>query len=84
MGVTGIGGFFFRAKDPEAMRAWYVEHLGVGSAPYGSWDTQAGPSVFAPFAADTDYSLRIANGCSTCVWTISTACARRSARRESR
>ena len=55
MGVTGIGGFFFRAKDPEAMRAWYVEHLGVGSSPYGSWETQAGPSVFAPFAADTDY-----------------------------
>ena len=55
MGVTGIGGFFFRAQDPEAMRAWYAEHLGVGSAPYGSWETQAGPSVFAPFAADTDY-----------------------------
>ena len=55
MGVTGIGGFFFRAKDPEAQRAWYQTHLGVGSAPYGQWDTQAGPSVFAPFAADTDY-----------------------------
>ena len=55
MGVTGIGGFFFRATDPEAMRAWYVAHLGVGSAPDGSWETQAGPSVFAPFPADTDY-----------------------------
>lgn len=55
MGVTGIGGFFFRAKNPEAMSAWYAEHLGVGSAPYGAWETQAGPSVFAPFAADTDY-----------------------------
>jgi predicted enzyme related to lactoylglutathione lyase len=55
MGVTGIGGFFFRSRDPEATRAWYVEHLGVGSSPYGSWETQAGPSVFAPFPADTDY-----------------------------
>ncbi|WP_334183504.1 VOC family protein [Novosphingobium sp.] len=55
MSVTGIGGFFFRARDPEALRAWYAEHLGVGSAPYGAWDTQAGPSVFAPFPADTDY-----------------------------
>lgn len=55
MGVTAIGGFFFRAKDPDALRAWYVEHLSVGSAPYGVWDMQAGPSVFAPFAANTDY-----------------------------
>ena len=55
MGVTGIGGFFFRAQDPHALRAWYVEHLGVGSVPDGAWETQAGPSVFAPFPADTDY-----------------------------
>jgi predicted enzyme related to lactoylglutathione lyase len=55
MGVTGIGGFFFRAKDPDGLRAWYVEHLGVGSMPYGQWETAAGPSVFAPFKADTDY-----------------------------
>ena len=53
--MTGIGGFFFRAKDPEALRAWYARHLGVGSAPYGLWDTGAGPSVFAPFPADTTY-----------------------------
>jgi predicted enzyme related to lactoylglutathione lyase len=55
MGVTGIGGFFFRAKDPDVLRDWYAEHLGVGSAPYGAWETQAGPSVFSPFAADTDF-----------------------------
>lgn len=55
MAVTGIDGIFFRAKDPEGLRDWYVTHLGVGSAPYGEWSTQAGPSVFAPFKADTDY-----------------------------
>lgn len=55
MAVNGIGGFFFRAKDPKALGAWYQTHLGVGSAPYGHWETQAGPSVFAPFNADTDY-----------------------------
>jgi catechol 2,3-dioxygenase-like lactoylglutathione lyase family enzyme len=55
MAVTGIGGFFFRAKDPESLGAWYATHLGVGGPPHGAWDTQAGPSVFAPFKADTDY-----------------------------
>ena len=27
--VTGIGGVFFKSSDPEALRAWYAEHLGV-------------------------------------------------------
>ena len=48
MGVTGIGGFFFRAKDPEAWRARYAKHLDVGSAPYGQWETQAGPQDAHP------------------------------------
>ena len=30
MGVTGIGGIFFRAHDTKALAAWYAEHLGVG------------------------------------------------------
>jgi predicted enzyme related to lactoylglutathione lyase len=54
MGVTGIGGLFFRAKDKAALAAWYLEHLGVGG-PYGMWETQAGTTVFQPFAADSDY-----------------------------
>ncbi len=55
MAVTGIGGFFFRARDPDSLRAWYATHLGVGAGPYGQWDTAAGPCVFQPFQADTDY-----------------------------
>ena len=55
MGVNGIGGFFFRAKDPEALAKWYASHLGVGAGDYGVWQPQAGPSVFSPFKADTDY-----------------------------
>lgn len=55
MGVTGIGGVFFRARDPEALAAWYTEHLGVGGGEYGTWAQQAGQTVFAPFEAATDY-----------------------------
>jgi len=51
--VTGIGGVFFRARDPEALAAWYGEHLGVTS--FGPWPQEAGIAVFAPFQADTDY-----------------------------
>ena len=64
MPVTGIGGLFFRAKDPDGLSAWYKEHLGVGAGcgtdangetDQWSWQTQGGPVVFAPFKADTDY-----------------------------
>jgi predicted enzyme related to lactoylglutathione lyase len=54
-GGDGDWRFLFQAKDPEALRNWYVEHLGVGSVPYGAWETQAGTSIFSPFPADTDY-----------------------------
>lgn len=57
--VTGIGGFFFRARDPEALTAWYQQHLGIGPAPGEMkempWAQEAGPTVFAPFSATTDY-----------------------------
>jgi hypothetical protein len=33
--VTGIGGIFFKAKDPVALRAWYREHLGVDVQDWG-------------------------------------------------
>ena len=54
--VAGIGGYFFRAKDPEALAAWYETNLGITSMASGwSWQQEAGPTVFAPFPADTDY-----------------------------
>ncbi len=52
MPVTGLGGFFFRADDPEALSAWYKTHLGVGGF---DWQQSAGPAVLAPFAKTTDY-----------------------------
>ncbi len=33
--VTGIGGIFFKAKDPKALQAWYRDHLGVDVKPWG-------------------------------------------------
>ena len=57
--VQGIGGFFFRAKDVAALRKWYAEHLGVDEVPtdYDTpcWQQEAGPTVLAPFEADTEY-----------------------------
>lgn len=53
-GVTGIGGVFFRAKDPKALSEWYQVHLGIDMS-NGAWMQSAGPTVFAPFPADTDY-----------------------------
>ena len=64
MPVLGIGGLFFRARDPDALSAWYRRHLNVGAgcaadpaeaAGEHSWSAQGGPTVFAPFPADTDY-----------------------------
>jgi predicted enzyme related to lactoylglutathione lyase len=34
--VTGIGGVFFKAKDPEKLKAWYREHLGIESESWGA------------------------------------------------
>ncbi len=57
--VTGIGGVFFRAKDPEALARWYEQHLGINPAPRDMdmqpWWAEAGVVVFAPFEATTDY-----------------------------
>jgi glyoxylase I family protein len=57
--VTGIGGLFFRAQNPTAMAQWYKDHLGIDLVPSDytqqPWSQQAGPTVFAPFPADSEY-----------------------------
>lgn len=56
--VTGIGGFFFRAEDPEALAAWYEERLGVDTVPQtyeqSPWRQQEGATAFAPFPHDSE------------------------------
>lgn len=53
--VTGIGGLFFRSKDPKALGAWYQQHFGIINAGHEPWVQQEGPTVFAPFKQDTEY-----------------------------
>lgn len=52
--VLGIGGLFFRARDPDALGKWYQTHLGVEYDNF-VWQQQAGPTVHRPFPEDSDY-----------------------------
>lgn len=63
--VTGIGGVFLRAKDPTGLARWYTEHLGVDAFSEEvdvTWWQEAGPTVWAPFAEDTEYFGRREQG----------------------
>jgi predicted enzyme related to lactoylglutathione lyase len=53
--VTGIGGVFFRARDPAALKAWYVEHLGVPLNDGYVIFPESRNSVWEPFSEDTEY-----------------------------
>jgi predicted enzyme related to lactoylglutathione lyase len=57
--VLGIGGFFFRARDPAALARWYEKHLSIALAPTSydarPWQQEAGITIFAPFPDSTDY-----------------------------
>lgn len=58
--VLGIGGIFFKARDPQALAAWYREHLGVPVEPgqaYGVITSAAAgeQAVWSTFPADTTY-----------------------------
>lgn len=57
--VHGIGGIFFRSRNPRALADWYALHLGVTPTPTTydepAWHTAAGPTVFEPFPEDSGY-----------------------------
>jgi glyoxylase I family protein len=57
--VTGIGGLFFRARDPPALAHWYKDQLGITLTPTSydqqPWFQEAGPTVFDPFPESTEY-----------------------------
>ncbi|TGD58291.1 VOC family protein [Flavobacterium humi] len=61
--VTGIGGIFFKCKDPKKMREWYQAHLGLKTNQYGTvfeWrqaadNTKKGYSQWSPFSEKTKY-----------------------------
>ena len=65
--VTGIGGVFFKARDPEKLAAWYRDNLGVplkeGSADFlwGGKATGMGRTVWCVFPADSDYFGPVSN-----------------------
>jgi catechol 2,3-dioxygenase-like lactoylglutathione lyase family enzyme len=55
--VIGIGGIFFKAREPAKLAAWYREHLGVeivasfGGAVFGP----TGDTVWSTFPQDSSY-----------------------------
>ena len=55
--VTGIGGIFFKAKEPEALYAWYERHLGIRREADGSGVTfqDGGMTVWSIFKPDSTY-----------------------------
>jgi glyoxylase I family protein len=67
--VQGIGGFFFRAKDPTGLARWYEEVLGVNAVPDETggeaWVQREGETAFAPIDMDSPIP-----GSPDRVWTI--------------
>ena len=61
--ITGIGGVFFRARDPKALAAWYAQHLGIQLTDWGGaqflWPDEVPPTTgstaWSLFPADTKY-----------------------------
>jgi predicted enzyme related to lactoylglutathione lyase len=59
--VTGLGGFFFKTKNPDKIKAWYKNHLGLNTDQYGCtfwWKDEKGKKCstqWSPMNEDTKY-----------------------------
>lgn len=57
--TTGVGGVFFKARDPKALAAWYAKNLGIPKSEHGALMFEGpesmGTTVFSTFPADTPY-----------------------------
>ena len=61
--VTGIGGIFFKSENPDGLKDWYAQHLGLVTDRYGALfkfreadaPEKVGHLQWSPMAADTDY-----------------------------
>ena len=57
--MLGIGGLFFRSREPKKLAQWYQLHLGIDPVPtdheHHAWQQAAGPTAFAPFPQATGY-----------------------------
>ena len=61
--VTGLGGIFFKCKDPQKLKEWYSNHLGFGMETYGTnfeWRKEDNPdekglTTWSPFPENTKY-----------------------------
>jgi predicted enzyme related to lactoylglutathione lyase len=58
--VTGLGGFFFKSRDPKALADWYAKHLGLPVSNFGGVmfeedEKRPGCTLWTPFKEDTDY-----------------------------
>ena len=60
--VTGIGGIFFNAKDPVALRAWYKQHLGIDVQEWGGTAFTWADEADNPTKGTTVWSIGAADG----------------------
>jgi len=60
--VTGIGGIFFKAKDPAALRAWYKTHLGIDVQDWGGAAFRWSDADGKPTTGTTIWNVAAAGG----------------------